>query len=408
MPKASQLQAVKQKFLGRSGLIAFIVLMDMFVPLSIDLYLPALPGLNAYFGSSPSLTNMTLSAFFFFYAVGILLWGPVSDKYGRRPVILAGSLIYIISSVCCSLAPNIYVLIVARAVQGIGGGGIVAASFAIIKDCFAGKERETMLAITQAISGIAPMLAPVIGSWILKFTDWRGSFWLLAFIGAMNLLLTILYTETLKAEEKYQGNLVGAFGRLYAVGKNKSFLIPTIIFALSQLPFMGYLALSSYIYVDFFGLSEQAYSYFFAANSFIALFGPIIYVRFLLNFNKKALATICFALAAASGVLMVVLGTLSPFIFLVAVVFMSITGAIPRPYGINVIFDQQQGDTGTASSLFNTFFTLFGILGMTIASVPMGNFVLSLGALTTLASVLSIAAWHTFLKSDIPCAGIKE
>ena len=104
MPKASQLQAVKQKFLGRSGLIAFIVLMDMFVPLSIDLYLPALPGLNAYFGSSPSLTNMTLSAFFFFYAVGILLWGPVSDKYGRRPVILAGSLIYIISSVCCSCA----------------------------------------------------------------------------------------------------------------------------------------------------------------------------------------------------------------------------------------------------------------------------------------------------------------
>ena len=107
---------------------------------------------------------MTLSAFFFFYAVGILLWGPISDKYGRRPVILTGSLIISSAVFVVSLAPSIYVLIVARALQGIGGGGIIAASFAIVKDCFAGKEREKMLAITQSISGIAPILAPIIGS----------------------------------------------------------------------------------------------------------------------------------------------------------------------------------------------------------------------------------------------------
>lgn len=409
MSQASQLQAAAgQKILGRSGLIAFIVLMNMFVPLSIDMYLPAVPSLNTYFNSNPSLTNMTLSAFFFFFAVGILLWGPVSDKYGRRPVILTGTAIYIASSICCALATNIYVLIVARAVQGIGGGAIIAASFAIIKDCFSGKERETMLAVTQSISGVAPILAPVIGSWLLEFTDWRGTFWLLGLIGVANLLLTILYTETLKAEEKYRGSLAGALGRLYAVGKNKSFLFPTLIMALSQLPFMGYLALSSYIYVDFFGLSKQAYSYFFAANSCFTIFGPVIYVRFLMHFNKKALAAACFAIAAASGIFIMLVGTLSPFIFLFGVVCMSMTGAILRPFGINIIFDQLEGDTGTASSLFNTFFTLFGILGMSIASLSWGNFVLSLGALITAASVLSIISWYAFLKADIPCVGLKD
>ena len=87
---------------------------------------------------------------------------------------------------------------------------------------------------------------------------------------------------------------------------------------------------------------------------------------------------------------------------------MTMTGAILRPFGINVVFDQQQGDTGTVSSLFNTFFTLFGILGMTVASLPKGNFIISLGALIVVASVLSIIAWYILLKSDIPCAGVKE
>jgi DHA1 family bicyclomycin/chloramphenicol resistance-like MFS transporter len=405
---ALEIQTAGQKYLGNTGLIIFIVLMNMFVPLSIDLYLPALPGLKDYFGSGTALTNMTLSIFMFFYAIGILLWGPISDKYGRRPVIALGSLIYIASSISCSLAPNIYLLIAARAMQGVGGGAIISSSFAIVKDCYTGKKREKILAVTQSISGIAPMVAPVLGAWILKFTDWRGAFWILAAVGIFNFLLTVLYQDTLRDDEKYIGSLLGSLSRLYVVGKNKSFTIPNLIFSVSQLPFMGYIAVSSYIYVNHFGLSEQAYSYFFAANSCITILGPIIYVRFFINHDKKALAMGSFVIAAISGILVMTIGGLSPYIFLVCIVAMSMTGAVMRPFSINVLFEQQKGDTGTASSLFNTVSTLFGILGMTIASFDWGNIIVSLGAIITAASVLSSISWYAFIKSPIPCKGVKN
>jgi MFS transporter, DHA1 family, multidrug resistance protein len=144
---------IRQSYLGDKGLIVFIAIMNMFVPLSIDMYLPAIPKMSKYFGSNSAITNMTLSMFFMFYAVGMLFWGPLSDKYGRKPIILLGSTIYIISSISCALSGNIYFLILARIMQGIGAGGITSVSIAIIKDCYSGKKREVTLAITQTISG---------------------------------------------------------------------------------------------------------------------------------------------------------------------------------------------------------------------------------------------------------------
>ncbi|WP_018213079.1 multidrug effflux MFS transporter [Desulfitobacterium hafniense] len=397
-----------QKRLGRKGIIAFIVLMNMFIPLSMDLYLPALPTMNEYFGSSASITNLTLSLFFLFYAIAILVWGPLSDRYGRKPIIMVGSAIYIVSSIACALSTNITLLIISRACQGIGSGGITSASMAIIKDCFTGKSRETILAVTQAISGLAPMLAPIVGAWILYFTDWRGSFWLLAFISVINLVLTILYQETLREEERYRGSLIGSWSRLAVVAGNKSFIIPTLIFALGSIHFMGYIAVSSYVYIDYFGLSEQMYSYFFAANAFISILGPAIYIRFFLNFNKKRLAVLCFGLSALSGILIMTLGQLSPYIFLMGIVLMSLAGTVMRPFSTNILMEQQKGDAGSMSSILNMSFTLFGSLGMAIASISWGNIVAGLGALIAVGSGISILAWYAFMKSDIPCAGVKD
>ncbi|AFM00208.1 MULTISPECIES: multidrug effflux MFS transporter [Desulfitobacterium] len=403
-----QQEGMGQKHLGRKGLIAFIVLMNMFIPLSMDLYLPALPTMNEYFGSSAAITNLTLSLFFLFYAAGILVWGPLSDRYGRKVIIMMGSAIYIASSIACALSPSITFLIISRACQGIGSGGITSASMAIVKDCFTGKNRETILAITQSISGLAPMLAPIVGAWILYFTDWRGSFWLLALISIINLVLTILYKETLREEERYRGSLLGSWSRLVVVARNKSFIIPALIFAFGSIHFMGYIAVSSYVYIDYFGLSEQMYSYFFAANALISILGPAIYIRYFINFNKRALAVLCFGVAALSGVLIMTLGQLSPFIFLVGIILMSLTGTVMRPFSTNILMEQQKGDAGSMSSIINMSFTLFGSLGMAIASISWGNIVVGLGALIAIGSGISILAWYAFMKSSIPCAGVKD
>lgn len=398
----------RQKFLGTKGFIIFIALMNMFVPLSTDLYLPALPKMSSYFDSYATIVNLTLSVFFIFYSIGILIWGPLSDKYGRKPVILIGSSIYILSSIACALSTNVYFLILARAVQGIGSGGITSASMAIIKDSFAGKRREKILAITQSISGLAPMLAPVIGAFILKFFDWRGTFWTLTLICVLNLILALLYQESLKENERYKGSLLGSMSRLIVVGKNKSFIIPALIFSLPGLPFLGYIAISSYIYVDYFGLSEQVYSYFFAANALIAILGPTIYVRYLSGLNNKLFVAGCFGVTALSGILMMTIGTFAPVAFLICNIMMSLMMTAMRPFSTNLLFDQQKGDAGSASSIMNTSFTVFGSIGMTIASISWGNMVIGLGAIITIVSLICIISWHLFLKSDIPCIGIKE
>jgi DHA1 family bicyclomycin/chloramphenicol resistance-like MFS transporter len=400
--------AVTQKYLGSAGLVAFITLMNMFIPLSTDLYLPALPSMGMNLDSNAAIINLTLSAFFFFYAVGMLVWGPLSDKYGRKPILIVGSLIYLLSSIFCAMAVDAYLLILARAFQGIGAGGITAVSVAMVKDCFIGKKRDVILAITQSMSAIAPMIAPIIGVFIIQHVGWRGTFWTLSIIAIGNLVLALLYQETLKDHERSKGSLLASMGRLIVVAQNKSFFFPAVIFALSAFPFMGYIAVSSYIYIDYFELSEQAYSYFFAINAFISIAGPIIYVRYLRNFNKNAIAVGAFMLSIVSGILVMTIGFLSPVNFLLSFIIMSFTGSAIRPFSTNILFDQINGDTGSASSLMGVLFTVMGSGGMLIASMPWGNIVISLGAMIAIFSGISLVGWYVFMKSDIPCAGIKE
>ncbi len=396
----------KQKFLGMKGLVLFITLMNMFIPLSTDLYLPALPTMSTYFHVSSALTNLTLVSFFFFYAVGTLFWGPMSDKYGRKKILLIGTIFYVFASAACAASLNVYMLIAARIVQGIGAGAITAVSMALIKDCFSGKQRETILAIVQSVAGLAPMIAPVLGAILLQFTDWRGSFIVLTVVGLLCLLLAFLYQETLSDEERYEGTVLGSLGRLVAVGKNIGFLVPCIIFSLYNLAFMGYIAMSSYIYVDGFGLSEQLYSYFFAANAALSMIGPMLYVRFMTGFDKKKFALTCFALYAVCGIFIVVLGGNAPFLFWLGFAPFSLAGTITRPFGTNIMLDQQSGDTGSASSLINGVATVLGSIGMMCAAM-WGNIVAGLGIMICLTGIVSILGWLLLMRSSVPCRGVK-
>lgn len=397
----------KQKYLKKSGLMFFITIMNMFIPLSTDLYLPALPTMSTVLGVSAALTNLTLVSFFFFFAVGTLLWGPISDKYGRKPVLLAGTGLYTISSLFCALAGNVYVLIVARIVEGFGAGAIIAVSMALIKDCFSGKQRESMLAIVQSVGGLAPMIAPVLGGILLQFTSWRGSFWVLTGAGALCFVLSALYQENLIDEERYEGTIAGSLGRLLIVSKNMGFSLPCLIFSLYNFAFMAYIAMSSYIYVDKFGLSEQVYSYFFAANAALSIVGPMLYVKFFTKANKRKFAYACFISYVVFGAFLLFLGNLSPFLFWLGFAPFSLMGTISRPFSTGLLLDQQKGDTGSASSLINGIATIFGSCGMVMASM-WGDIIFGLGFMILATGVLSILGWAALMRSKVPCVGVKK
>lgn len=404
---ATEMNIAKQKVLGYRGMVVFITLMNMFIPLSTDLYLPALPSMSEYFHVSATVTNLSLVSFFFFYAVGTLFWGPISDKYGRKPVLLTGTAIYVLSSVACALSPTAYMLIAARVLQGFSAGAITAVSMAMIKDCFSGKQREGILAIVQSMAGLAPMLAPVIGAIIIQYVGWRGSFWLLAIIGIVCLLMAFSYQETLVEEERYTGTVLGSLGRLVAVGKNVGFMAPCLIFSMYSIPFMGYIAISSYIYIDYFGLSSQYYSYFFAANACVSLLGPLTYVKLFSDADKKKFALVCLAGCVAAGILTVSIGKISPFLFWLSFAPFSLLGTILRPFSTGLLLDQQKGDTGSASSLINGVNTILGSVGMTLASMAWGNIVSGLGGMIVIASLIGLLAWIWLLRSNIPCHGVK-
>lgn len=397
----------KQKYLKVKGVIAFITMMNMFVPLSIDLYLPAIPVMGTYFSASTAMINLTLVAFFFFFAVGILVFGPLSDKYGRRPILLSGIVLYIVASGLCAISATVEQLIVFRIFQALGAGCMIAISMAMVKDCFSGTLMNKILSVTQAFAVIAPMAAPIAGAFILQFTSWRGAFWILMLIGVIALALGLLFQESLPDKERYHGNIWATFGRLVVVSRNRGFSGVLIVFAILSAPYMAYIAVSSYIYITYFQLSAQLYSYYFAFNSVIAVFGPVFYLQMIRHVTVKQFSVICFVVSLASGILLLVWGRVSPVLFLIAFLPFTLIDSAIRPFSTSLLLNQQEGDVGSASSLINAAHTIFGSSGMVLGALPWSTLVDGLGTILLIAALLAWVGWILILRRNWRIIGLE-
>ena len=222
------------------------------MPLSTDLYLPALPGMGAHFNATPDRINLTLTAFMIFYALGTLVWGPLSDHFGRKPILIAGLTLYVISSTLCALTPNVDGLILSRIFQALGGSAAGVVATAIVKDVYSGKKRGSVLAIVQSMVLISPAIAPVIGALLLKFISWRGVFWSLTGIGVVALAGSLMFQETIA--ERTNEMLLPSLGRLGKVLQNRGFTLLLLLFSLGAMSTFAYIGSSTYIYQNDFHL----------------------------------------------------------------------------------------------------------------------------------------------------------
>ena len=383
----------KQKYLSISAMIAYIAFINMFIPLSTDLFLPALPEMGNYFSTSEFLVGLTLTIFFFVFAVSMILFGPLSDKYGRRSILILGASIYTVASFACAEASTIYFLLVGRFFQAVGSGAVITVATALIKDCFRGKVMRKILAITQALGVIAPMVAPLVGGILLTFTDWRGSFYLLTALGGINLIVAFLFCETLPEHKRYRGGLLNSMTLLLEVGRKKYFMAVLIMFAFLSKPYMAYLSASSFIYVEFFNLTAQEYSYFFAVNSAASIAGPILYLKLKNILSNVSLLKLCFCVAITSGLLVSSFGQTSAIIFLLSFLPFTAIGAVVRPFSMEILLLEARENVGTAAAVINFVPTLFGSLGMMLGTLPWGNFVDGLGLIMMTATTLSVTLW---------------
>ena len=390
---------IQQKYLKKAGLIALVTVLGMTPPLSTDMYMPSLPKMAEYFHAPAALVNMTMVMFFISMSVGMLLMGPLSDRSGRKKILIISLLLYMLSSAGCALTTSVYLLILMRIIQGIGAGGMVSLSIAIIKDCFEGQTRATALAVVQSMSVIAPIAAPVIGALIIQVSTWRTVFLVLAAISAACLITTFFFEESIHEDEINEGGVIDSVKRIGVVGRNINFSAFLLTVSFYSAPFMAYLAVASYVYEDYFGLQPTTFSIFFAINALTSVFGPLIYMKINSKAPAKATMWVLLITGFAAAAAMLLLGHFSPVAFLATMIPFSVVNSYMRPFSTNLLLDQIQGDTGSASALLNFTHTLLGSIGMFIGSLPWGSYISGIGMTMLGFMILTLGAWLFVLKS---------
>lgn len=382
---------VEQPVLGRKGTLLLLIALGAFPPLTMDLYLPALPQMAETFATSHGMVNLTLGAYMIAFAIGMLFWGPLSERTGRKPILFAALALYVVSSLLCALAYSVEVLIVFRILQGLAGGGITVVGTTIVKDLFDGRERERVMATVMSLIIIAPMIAPVLGAFLLKIASWHVMFIVLAIFGCCAALLVALYRETL--EEKSTGPLLKAWSRLGTVLMNPRFAYLLVVFSLAPMCLMAFIGIAAYVYIDGFGMSEQAFSFIFAFNAVCATLGPILYLRLSRVLPVRNVILGCFAVVVLAGTAMLSFGSLSPWLFAALAAIPTVAVIILRIPGANLLLEQQSRDTGSAAALIQFSGTIMGAAGVQIVSAGSHDLIRNYGTLLIVVGTTCAALW---------------
>ncbi|PVE24246.1 Bcr/CflA family drug resistance efflux transporter [Microvirga sp. KLBC 81] len=253
-------------------------------PFAIDMYLPAFPAIARELQVDVSAVQMSLMSFFLAVAVCQLAYGPLSDRFGRKPPLYAGLGLFILGSIGCSFAPNVEMLIAFRFLQGVGSCAAMVIPRAIIRDLHTGHEAARLMATTMLVFSVSPILAPLAGSTLTAFYSWRFIFWAIAAIGLVGMAVLFFLLPETRPESAGQRGIGQAFSTYKALLKDRRFLGIAFTGGFSQASFFAYLAGSSVIFIEHYGLSPSHYSMIFASNAiaFIgsAQFNSILMRRF--------------------------------------------------------------------------------------------------------------------------------
>ena len=359
--------------------------------------------MGAYFHVTPDRINLTLTAFMIFYALGTLIWGPLSDHFGRKPILLSGLGLYVVSSALCAFTWNVDGLILSRIFQALGGSAAGVVATAIVKDVYSGRRRGSVLAIVQSMVLISPAIAPVIGALLLKFISWRGVFWSLTGIGVVALVGSLLFEETIM--ERTSDMLLPSLGRLGKVLKNRGFTLLLLLFSLGAVSTFAFIASSTYIYQNDFNLSGQAYSFYFSFNALGMIAGPMIFLWFSQRVHTEKILLACYVSTLISGLLVSFMGSSQPWVFALCILPASIAGSCLRPGSANMMLEQQKGDTGSVSSLMGCTGLLMGALGLQVISMPWSSTILALGVMTFTTAAISLVAWPFVIRHAVRLPG---
>jgi len=249
-------------------LAVILGLLSMLGPFSIDMYLPALPLIAEDLQSSEAAVQATIVSYFFAYGAAQMIFGPWSDFAGRRTPMLAGGAIFVIGAVGSAMSSTLESLLVWRAVQGFGGSALMLIPRAVVRDNYTGVPATRLMAMILLVISISPMIAPLVGTIIISFTDWRAVFWILSIIAVLS--LTIMYfalEETLAKEDRVPINLRKIADNCAVLLKDRYYMGLVAIGAVGMGSFFIYLSSSPFVFTSQFGLTPGQFSVAFAVNA---------------------------------------------------------------------------------------------------------------------------------------------
>ena len=367
-------------------LFVFLGMLTAFGPFVTDMYLPSLPAMTEYFATSTSWVQLGLTFSMLGLAAGQILFGPLSDKYGRRLPLLISMGLFLAATLGCILSPNILCFVILRFVQGIAAAGGIVISRSIATDKFKGQNLAKALAIIGAINGIAPVAAPVLGGFLVGAVGWRGIFAVLLGIGLLLGAACIHFKESLSRTKRSNEKLLKTFRLFKPLFSNRKYLFYTLQMACAQGILFGYIAASPFIIQQHYGFSPLAFSLFFAVNAVAIGVGAGFSVKFkrqenCVAFSCAGMLLFSFLLAA------VLLLNASVWLFESLLFALLFTLGLSFTASTTLAMDSARQQAGAASALLGASGFLAGSLVSPL--VGLGNILVSTGVTFVICAILS-------------------
>jgi MFS transporter, DHA1 family, multidrug resistance protein len=389
----SQAQAIPGS--GRTRMIVVLGLLVALGPLTIDMYLPALPRIADELSVSSSVAQLTLTGTLAGLALGQLVVGPLSDSLGRRRPLMAGIVLHMLASLMCLFAPNFAVLGVARSLQGVGAAAAMVVAIAVVGDLFTDSAAATVMSRLMLVLGVAPVLAPSLGAAVLLHASWHWVFAVLVVLaGALLLLAALALPETLTPEHRRPlrvGGIIATYGELL---RDARFVILVLVAALGMSGLFAYIAGASFVLQGHYGLDQQAFALVFGAGAVALIASTQLNVVLLRRFSPQVIVVWALVASSLFGAVFVALaaagvGGLAAFVVPIWAILAAIGLVIPNAPALAL--SRHPDAAGTSAALLGA--AQFG-LGAAVAPLVgvLGNDELALAVVMTVGVVVALLA----------------
>ncbi|MFD4560442.1 multidrug effflux MFS transporter [Streptomyces sp. NPDC058469] len=385
-----------------AGLLVILVLGGLTAtpPLSMDMYLPALPAVTRSLHAPAATVQLTLTACLAGMALGQLVVGPMSDKLGRRRPLLTGLAVYVVATALCAIAPNVESLVAFRLVQGLAGAAGIVIARAVVRDLYDGVAMARFFSTLMLVSGVAPIVAPLVGGQILRVTDWRGVFVILTFVGtALAVLVWTRLPETLAPADRHAGGTAEALRSMRGLLADLPFTGYMLTGGFTFAALFAYISASPFVVQEIYGASPQTFSLLFGINSvgLVAvgqINGKLLVGR--VSMDKALGAGLAVVVLAATALLLMATGTFGAVGLLPVAaalfVLMSAMG-VTLPNAQTLALMRTRHSAGSASALLGTSSFLIGAVASPLVGIAGEHTAVPMAVVQLVAALVAVACF---------------